>query len=54
MKMCMALLPKLLGIIIDRKLNFNDYVTSIYEKAGKLSVLARLSYYVSIKQRRFF
>ena len=26
---------KLLGIIIDCKLNFNDYVTSIWEKAGK-------------------
>ena len=44
---------KLLGIIIDRKLNLSDYVTSIYEKADKkLSVLARLSYFMSIKQRR--
>ena len=25
---------KLLGIIIDRKLNFNDYVASICKKAG--------------------
>ena len=35
---------KLLSIIIDRKLNFNDYVTSVWRYVGKkLSVLARLS-----------
>ena len=46
---------KLLGIIIDRKLNFNDYVTSTCKKADKkLSVLARLSYYISTKKEGFF
>ena len=43
---------KVLDIIIDRKLNFNDYVTSICKKARKkFSVLARFSYYMSTKQR---
>ena len=37
--------------IIDRNLNFNDYVTYFYMKKKK-SVLDRLSYYMSIKQRR--
>ena len=37
-------------IIIDRKLNFNDYVASICKKAGKkLPVLARLSHYMNTK-----
>ena len=39
---------KPLSIIIDRKLNFNDYITSIFKKTGweKLSVLT--------KERRIF
>ena len=39
--------------IIDRNLNFNDYVTYFHmKKKKKPSVLDRLSYYMSIKQRR--
>ena len=44
---------KLLGLQIDRNLNFNEYVSLLCKKAGKkLSVLARLSNFMSIKQRR--
>ena len=44
---------KLLGLDIDRNLNFNDHVFSLFRKAGnKLSVLARLSNLMSFKQRR--
>ena len=35
---------KLLGVAIDRDLNFNEYVSSLYKKAGrKLPVLSRFS-----------
>ena len=45
---------KLLGVVIDRNLNFNDYVSSLCRKAGKkLSALARLSHFVSLKQEDF-
>ena len=38
---------------MDRKPNFNDYVSSTCKKAeNKLSALARMSYYMSTKQRR--
>ena len=44
---------KLLGLQIDRNLNFNEYMSSLCKKLGKkLSVLARLSNFMSIKQRR--
>ena len=44
---------KLLGLDIDRNLNFNEHVSSLCRKAGnKLSVLARLSNFMSFKQRR--
>ena len=44
---------KLLGVVIDRNLNFNEYVSSLCTKAGKkLSALARLSHFLSLKQRR--
>ena len=43
----------LLGLQIDRNLNFNEYVSSLCKKAGKkLSVLPRLSNFMNIKQRR--
>ena len=43
----------LLGLPIDRNLNCNKYVFSFSKKAGKrLSALARLSNFMSIKQRR--
>ena len=43
---------KLLGLNIDRNLNFNEHVSSLCRKAGnKLSVLARLSNFMSFKQR---
>ena len=43
---------KLLGLNIDRNLNFNEHVSSLCRKAGnKLSVLARLPNFMSFKQR---
>ena len=43
---------KLLGLQIDRNLDFDKYVSSLSKKAGKkLSVLAKLSNFMSIKQR---
>ena len=45
----------MLGLDIDRKLNFNEHVSSLRRKAGnKLSVLARLSNFMSFKQGRIF
>ena len=44
---------KLLGVVIDRDLSFDGYVSSLCRKAGKkLSALVRLSHYMSLKQRR--
>ena len=44
---------KLLGLQIDRNMNFNEHVSSLCKKAGKkLSIFARLSNFMSIKQRR--
>ena len=36
---------KLLGILLDSKVNFNSHITSLCKKAGqKLSALARISH----------
>ena len=44
---------KLLGVVIDRNLNFDEYVIDLCQKAGrKLSVLARLSNYMSFEKRK--
>ena len=44
---------KLVVVEIDSNLNFDLYVSSLCKKAGKkLSVLARLSYFMSLNQRR--
>ena len=44
---------KLLGVVIDRNLNFDEYIFDLCEKAGrKLSVLARLSNYMNFEKRR--
>ena len=44
---------KLLGLDLDRNLNFNEHVSSLCRKMGnKLSVLARQSNFMSFKQRR--
>ena len=44
---------KLQGIVTDRHLSFDGYVSSLCRKAGKkLYALARLSHYMSLKQRR--
>ena len=44
---------KLLGAVIDRDLNFNEYVSSLCKKAGRnLSVLSKLSNLMSFQQRR--
>ena len=43
---------KLLGLDIDRNLNFNEHVSFLSRKVGnKLTVLARLSNFMSFKQR---
>ena len=42
---------KLLGVVTDRYLSFGGYVSSLCSYAGKkLSALARLSHYMSLKQ----
>ena len=44
---------KLLGLHIDRTLSFDEHVSNLCKKAGrKLSVLARLSSYMALTQRR--
>ena len=44
---------KLLGVEIERTLNFDEHVKSLCKKAGrKLSVLSRLSSYMTVKQKR--
>ena len=44
---------KLLGVHIDRTLSFDKHVSNLCKKAGrKLSVLARLSSYMTLTQRR--
>ena len=44
---------KLLGIIIDKNLNFNDHVLMICLKAGrKLTALGRISKYLNLDKRK--
>ena len=44
---------KLLGVIIDRQLNFDEYFISLCKKARKkLSILARLANFLSLEQRK--
>ena len=44
---------KLLGVIIDNKLNFNEYVNKLYDKANqKANALARVSSYMNIEKRK--
>ena len=44
---------KLLGVEIERTLDFDEHVKSLCKKAGrKLSVLSRLSSYMTVKQKR--
>ena len=44
---------KLLGVVIDRNLNFDEYIFDLCKKAGKkLSVLARLSNYISFEETK--
>ena len=46
-------IEKLLGVTIDKKLNSNEHVNNLYNKANqKLNVLARVSSYVSIEMRK--
>ena len=50
---CKSNKEKLLGLQISKNLIFNEHVCSLCKKDGnKLSVLARLSNFTSIKQRR--
>ena len=44
---------KLLGVTIDNKLNFNEYVNKLYGKANqKANALARVSSYMNIEKRK--
>ena len=44
---------KLLGVIIDNKLNFNEHVTRLCKKANqKLHALARISKYLGTEKLR--
>ena len=46
-----SLKQKLLGVVIDRDLSFNEYVSSLCKRAGrKLFVLSRLSNLMSYKE----
>ena len=50
-----SLKQKLLGLVIDRDLSFNENISSLCKKVGrKLSVLSRLSHLMSFQQRRLF
>ena len=50
---CESNKQKLLGVHIHRKLSFDEHVSNLCKKAGrKLSVLARLSNYMTLTQRR--
>ena len=43
---------KLLAVIINRQLNFDEYLISLCKKAGKkLRPLARLANFLSLEQR---
>ena len=43
---------KLLGILLDSKLNFDSHITSLCKKAGqKLSALARINHYLTQDQK---
>ena len=43
---------KLLGILLDNKLNFDSHITSLCKKAGqKLSALARTNHYLAQDQK---
>ena len=44
---------KILGVIIDRELNFDEYLISLCKKAGKkISVSLRLANFLSSEQRK--
>ena len=44
---------KMLGVVIDRNLNFDENIFDLWKKAGrKMSVLARLSNYMSFVKRK--
>ena len=41
-----------LGILLDRKLNFDFHITSLFKKAGqKLSAFARINHYLTPEQK---
>ena len=50
---CESKKHKLLGVEIDRTLNFDEHIASLCRKAGKkLSVLARLSNFMCTNKKR--
>ena len=52
-KICESNKQKLLGVEIDRTLNFDEYIASLCKKPGKkLSVLVRLSNFIYTNKKR--
>ena len=52
-KMASSSYEKLLGILTDRDLSFDEHIKSLYRKAGqKLNALARISNYLTPDQKR--
>ena len=45
---------KLLGLTIDRNLNFDDHVFTLCKKAGRKSALSRISNYMSFEKKHSF
>ena len=42
-----------LGVVLDRNLNFDEYVFTLCKKAGKkFSALSRISKYMSFKKKK--
>ena len=44
---------KILGVTIDSKLNFNNYLDKIFKEANqKVNILARFTLYISLPERK--
>ena len=52
MKICESNTQKMLLVVIDRKLNFDIFLIYTKKTNAKLSALARLSNYMSFKNRK--
>ena len=45
---------KMFGVVIDRNLNFDEYVFDLRKAGRKLSVLARFSNYMSFEKEKYY